>query len=78
MSNNKGAKLIPESQLTDEELETVAGGLLPAVTLAQPVLIGLDKPNVAPAGSPIFTRPSMLRATDDCGTGDSGAMGCPG
>jgi len=71
MSNNKGAVLIPESQLTDEELEQVAGGLLPAVNLSQPILIGLNQPAIG------FPRP-VLRAGDGCGTEDSGAMGCPG
>jgi hypothetical protein len=75
MSKNKGAKLIPESQLTDDELEQVAGGLLPAVVVSQPILIGLDKPGFP--SMPVFNRPP-LRAGDGCGTDDSGAMGCPG
>ncbi len=75
MSKNKGAVLVPQSQLTDDELEQVAGGLLPAVITSQPILIGLSKP-VYP-GLPIFTRPPMGTA-DGCSTDDSGAMGCPG
>jgi len=83
MSKNKGAVLIPQSQLTDEELEQVAGGLLPAVNVSQPVatvttsqplVIGLSNPA---AGMPAFI-PAMRPRADDCGTSDSGAMGCPG
>ncbi len=84
MSKNKGAVLIPESQLTDEELEEITGGLLPAVNLGQPILIGLNQPTIAgltnvPAvqGLPTFNR-SPIRAGDGCGTDDSGTMGCPG
>jgi hypothetical protein len=69
MSTNKGAVLVPESQLTEEELEEIAGGLLPAFDFGRP------RPG---PGLPIFERPVIGPLAGGCGTDDSGAMGCPG
>jgi hypothetical protein len=69
MSKNKGAVLLPESQLTEEELEEIAGGLLPGFDFGRPGRPGLP---------PIFERPVIGPLAGGCGTDDSGAMGCPG
>jgi bacteriocin-like protein len=71
MSTNKGAVLVPESQLTEEELEEITGGLLPGFDFGRP-------PRPGPGLPPIFERPVIGPVAGGCGTDDSGAMGCPG
>lgn len=85
MSKRKNAVLVPQSQLTDAELEQVAGGNIGVLTInAGPPPIDPNPPergmtrnqgNVYP-GMAALRFPAL--SGDGCGTSDSGAMGCPG
>lgn len=64
--------LIPDSEMTQEELEEISAGSYASKLGLSPSI------NFSPIKLSRFQRPTLDLAGDGCGTEDSGAMGCPG